>query len=51
MARIEAIIVPKWGLTMTEGTVNEWLVSEGDTVAVGDSVMDMETSKIVNVVE
>ena len=51
MARIEALIVPKWGLTMTEGTVTEWLVNEGDTVSVGDSVMDMETSKIVNVVE
>lgn len=51
MARIEAIIVPKWGLTMTEGTVTEWLVNEGDSIAVGDPVMDMETSKIVNVVE
>jgi len=51
MARIQAITVPKWGLTMTEGTVTEWLVDEGDTIGVGDPIMDMETSKIVNVVE
>ena len=51
MARIQAITVPKWGLTMTEGTVSEWLVDEGDTIGIGDPIMDMETSKIVNVVE
>ncbi|MFV0477735.1 MAG: 2-oxo acid dehydrogenase subunit E2 [Parahaliea sp.] len=51
MSVIQAITVPKWGLTMTEGTLTEWLIQEGDTVAVGDVVADMETSKIVNTVE
>lgn len=51
MSAIEAITVPKWGLTMTEGTLTEWLIKEGDIVAVGDVVADMETSKIVNQVE
>ena len=51
MARIQAITVPKWGLTMTEGTVSQWLVEEGDTINLGDAIMDMETSKVINVVE
>ena len=51
MAKLEAITVPKWGLTMTEATVNQWLVEEGTTIGVGDDIVDMETSKITNTVE
>ena len=51
MNTIEAITVPKWGLTMSEGTVSEWLVEEGAEIRIGDAIMDMETSKIVNTVE
>lgn len=51
MSAIEAITVPKWGLTMTEGTVSQWLVDEGAEIQVGDEILDMETSKITNTVE
>lgn len=51
MATIQAVTVPKWGLTMEEGTVTSWLVEEGQQIQVGDEIMEMETSKIVNVVE
>ena len=27
------IVMPKWGLSMKEGTVNAWLVEEGATIA------------------
>lgn len=43
--------MPKWGLSMKEGTLNDWLVEEGDQISVGDEVMEVETDKIANVVE
>lgn len=48
---IQLIEIPKWGLSMEEGTVNQWLVSEGDSFQVGDELVEIESSKIVNVVE
>jgi pyruvate dehydrogenase E2 component (dihydrolipoamide acetyltransferase) len=43
-----AIRLPKLGLTMTEGTVVEWLVRPGQAVAPGDLLYICETEKIAN---
>jgi pyruvate dehydrogenase E2 component (dihydrolipoamide acetyltransferase) len=51
MAAITPIVMPKWGLSMKEGTVNEWLVEEGTEIAVGMPILDVETDKIANAVE
>jgi pyruvate dehydrogenase E2 component (dihydrolipoamide acetyltransferase) len=48
---IEKLGMPKWGLSMTEGTLLEWLVEEGAELAVGDEVAEVETEKINGVVE
>ncbi|WP_319402487.1 dihydrolipoamide acetyltransferase family protein [uncultured Anaeromusa sp.] len=45
------IIMPQLGLTMTEGTVGKWKKQVGDTVAVGDALVEIMTDKITSEVE
>ena len=40
------VSMPKLGMTMTEGTISEWKKKEGDAVAVGDPLFDVETDKL-----
>jgi pyruvate dehydrogenase E2 component (dihydrolipoamide acetyltransferase) len=49
--KIVPITMPKWGLSMTEGKVVEWLVDEGVELRPGDPVMEIETEKIANTFE
>jgi pyruvate dehydrogenase E2 component (dihydrolipoamide acetyltransferase) len=51
MSFIEAVTIPKWGMTMTEGTITQWLIGEGGEVARGQEILEIETTKVTNVVE
>jgi len=48
---IKAVTMPKWGLAMEEGTLVAWHASEGAQVHAGDDLIDIETTKITNVME
>ena len=49
MAKV--IVMPKLGLTMTEGAVSKWLKNEGDEVKEGEGLFEVETDKLTNTIE
>ena len=51
MSAITPIIMPKWGLSMKEGTVTSWLVDVGTDITVGMPILEVETDKIANAME
>jgi pyruvate dehydrogenase E2 component (dihydrolipoamide acetyltransferase) len=46
--QFEAVTIPKWGIEMTHGRIVAWRYSEGEQVAAGAELVDIETDKIVN---
>ncbi|WP_028325260.1 dihydrolipoamide acetyltransferase family protein [Desulfatirhabdium butyrativorans] len=45
------IIMPKLGLTMTEGQIVEWKIKEGESIRKGDILFVLETEKVTYDVE
>lgn len=44
--RIVPIVMPKWGLSMKEGTLTSWLVQPGKDISAGQPILEVETDKI-----
>ena len=51
MADIRPFCMPKWGIEMTEGSIAEWMVQEGQAFTRGQVLCLIETAKITNEVE
>ena len=48
---VTKVLMPKLGLTMTEGTIEEWKLKEGDAVKTGDILFSVATDKLTNDIE
>ncbi|OQY03824.1 MAG: hypothetical protein B6I25_07660 [Planctomycetales bacterium 4572_13] len=48
---VTPVLMPQAGQSMEEGTILEWKVREGDTIEVGQVIMDIETDKATMEVE
>lgn len=43
--------MPKFGVTMKTGEINEWFVKKGDHVSAGEPLCEISSDKITNSVE
>jgi len=45
------VTMPKFGLTMIEGTIQKWFKNEGDAIKAGEALFEVETEKVLYEVE
>ena len=45
------VVMPKFGLTMVEGTIQQWFKKEGDAITQGEALFEVETEKVLYEVE
>ncbi len=50
MARVE-VLLPQWGMGMSEGTISAWLKAVGDTVAEDEALAEVEAEKVEETLE
>ena len=50
MARIK-VLLPQWGMGMSEGTIVKWLKAVGDTVKEDEPLVEVEAEKATEVIE
>jgi pyruvate/2-oxoglutarate dehydrogenase complex dihydrolipoamide acyltransferase (E2) component len=50
MAQVE-VLLPQWGMGMSEGTITTWLKAVGDTVAEDEPLAEVEAEKVEETLE
>jgi pyruvate/2-oxoglutarate dehydrogenase complex dihydrolipoamide acyltransferase (E2) component len=50
MARIK-VLLPQWGMGMSEGKIVKWLKAVGDTVAEDEPLAEVESEKSTDMIE
>lgn len=48
---VKYVPMPKFGLSMEEGTIEEWLVGEGDFITKGQAIAEINSEKLTNKAE
>ena len=50
MSRVD-VLLPQWGMGMSEGTITSWLKGVGDTVAEDEPLAEVEAEKVEETLE
>ena len=50
MARVE-VLLPQWGMGMSEGSIVSWLKKVGDQVTEDEAIAEVEAEKVEEVLE
>lgn len=45
------MLMPQIGMTMIEGTIENWKKAEGETVTKGEVILEISTEKLTNDIE
>lgn len=45
------VLMPSFGMSMSQGTISKWLKNDGDTVTAGEPILEITTEKITNEME
>ena len=50
MSRVD-VLLPQWGMGMSEGTITSWLKGVGDAVAEDEALAEVEAEKVEETLE
>jgi pyruvate/2-oxoglutarate dehydrogenase complex dihydrolipoamide acyltransferase (E2) component len=45
------VVLPKWGVSMTEATITLWHKAAGEQIAQGEALVDVETDKVETTID